>query len=239
MNRVILACYERLIFVYPKSFRAHYERELLLFMRDYARDNSAPSVVLFLFSDLLVSLPREYAKEIRMAINGRTLAAAAGGAFLVAMAVIMVVQDLRNPYDKMGFFATLVVCTIALAGGALLTLPLRPGLRFLWLSPATYAAAAATWVMITPFVLESPPGQWVSILFRLGASGAIGLLFLPVVIALLPVVKLQSKTIATLLLAAFALFFSFFLGAYYVPAAIAMVLVHIAHAPPARVQAST
>jgi len=239
MNRIILACYERLIFVYPRSFRAHYGRELLLFMRDYARDHHALSVGLFLFTDLLISLPREYVKEIHMGINRRTLAGAVGGVFLIAMAVMMVVQDIQNPDDRMGFFATLVVCTIGLAGAVLLMLPLRPGARFLWLIPATYAAAGATWVMITPFVMASAPGGWLSVLFRLGSFGALGLLFLPVVIALLPVMKSQSKTIATVLLGVFALLFSFLLGAYYVPAAIAMALVHIAHAPPARIQATT
>jgi hypothetical protein len=153
-------------------------------------------------------------------------------------ATTTVVQDIRNPDDRMGFFATLVVSTIALAGGLLLTVPLRPGRRFLWLIPAVYAGAAATWVMITPFFLTDAPERWVSILFKLGGFGAIGLLFLPVVIALLPAVRHQAQTIATLLLAAFAVFFSFSVGAYYVPAAIAMVLVRIAHAPPARVAAS-
>jgi hypothetical protein len=39
MSRLILACYARVIAVYPKSFRSRYGRELLLFMRDYARDH--------------------------------------------------------------------------------------------------------------------------------------------------------------------------------------------------------
>jgi hypothetical protein len=200
-------------------------------MRDYVCDRPTPAVLLFMFSDLLVSLPREHAKEVSMHLTSRSIATTAGGAFLIAMSVIMVAQDIRNPLDRMGFFATLVTCTIALAGGALVTLAVRPSERFLWFIPAAYAATAATWLIITPFEVSAGPFAHSSFLFRLSQPVVLALLFVPVGLALLPIATRSHKhsdTIATLLVAVFALIAAVSLGAYYVPAAIAMALVRFA-----------
>src|SRR5688500_531665 len=150
MTRILLACYKHFLQLYPRSFRVHYGREMQMFMRDYARERNAFALLMLLFSDLLMSLPREHYREAIMRSDGRKFVSAFIGVALLAMGAGLIMLDVNNPDDKMGFFAVLTVTTMALGGVFLLSQLRETSLRTLWFVPAAYAAAAAIWIMITP-----------------------------------------------------------------------------------------
>ena len=225
MTKFLLTCYAQFLRLYPHRFRVHYGREMQLFMRDYARERNTFALMMILFSDLLMSLPREHYREAIMRLDGKTVVSAFIGVALMAMGAGVIVLDLSNPNDKMGFFAVLIVTTMAL-GGAFLLMQLRDtSLRILWFVPAAYAVAAAIWIMITPIDVTDSNRAVMPVLMSLGQPIALALLYLPAVIALVPAFVRGAGTIATLVIAALAILITAVMGAYYVPAALAMVMV--------------
>ena len=220
MTRVLLACYQYFLRLYPRGFRIRYGREMQLFMRDYARDHGGIAMGMFLFSDLLLSVPREHVREANM----QRFVTAAAGVLMLGLVGMQLVYDVSHPNVRSGFLMAMILTTLTVAGGYLL---LRRNRRYTWLIPAAYAAAAGIWLIVTPIRLNdfAPLRPF---LFSLGRPAAISFLFLPVFIALLPMLTPRQErmpTIATLLMLAFIVMATGLAGTYYVPAAVAMLLV--------------
>jgi len=220
MTRVLLACYQHFLRLYPRSFRIRYGREMQLFLRDYARDHGGFAMGMFLFTDLLLSVPSEHVREANM----QRLVTAAAGVLMLGLVGVQLVHDVSHQDVRSGFLMAMILTTLTVAGGYLL---LRRNRRYSWLIPAAYAAAAAIWLIVTPIrVNDFAPLR--PFLFSLGRPGAISFLFLPVFIALLPMLaprRERMPTIATLLMLAFIVIATGLAGTYYVPAAVAMLLV--------------
>lgn len=225
MKKYLLRCYAEFLRLYPVRFRVHYGREMQMFMRDYARDRGPFALLMLLFSDLLVSLPREHYREVHMRWDSKTIVSAFIGLTLLVMVALQIAIDVRNPDEAMGFFLVLVITTMAI-GGAFLLLQLRETSRnILWFVPAVYAAVAGIWIMITPMEVTDASRRIMPFLMSIGQPAALTLLYVPAVIAVIPAFVKNTGTIATVALSAFAIVVAALMGAYYVPAAIAMLLV--------------
>jgi hypothetical protein len=226
MTRILLACYGHFLAIYPRQFRSRYAHEMQLFMRDYAREHGSAAIALFLFSDLLLSIPREHAREMTM----QHLITTAVGVLLLSFVGVHLYHDVTHQEVRMGFLLVITLTTVAISGVYLLLRLRQPSRRYLWLIPAAYAAAAASWLIVTPIrVNDFAPLR--PFLFSLGRPGAIGFLFVPVFIALLPALRPKHErtpTIATLLMLAFVVLATGLAGTYYAPAAAAMLLVRFA-----------
>jgi hypothetical protein len=223
MKRLLLACYAHFLTIYPRNFRRQYGREMQLYMRDYAREHGSVTIALFLFSDLLLSIPREHVREITMQRFITTMA----GVLLLGLVGAHVYHDASHGETGMGFLAVMALTTMTIGGAYLLLRPSHPSKRYLWFIPAAYAAAAASWLIVTPIpVNDFAPLRL--FIFSLGRAGAMAFLFVPVFIALMPALwpnQERLPTIATLLMLAFVVVATGLASAYYLPAAIAMVLV--------------
>ena len=154
---------------------------------------------------------------------------AAVGVLTLGLVGVHLIYDVSHQEVRMGFLLVIVLTTATIADVYLLLRPLHPNRRLLWFIPAAYAAAAASWLIVTPMhVTDFAPLR--PFIFALGTPGAIGFLFLPVLIALLPVMWPQREriaTVATVLMLMFIVLATGLAGTYYTPAALAMVLVRL------------
>jgi hypothetical protein len=221
MKRLLLISYAYFLAIYPRDFRKRYGGEMQLFMREYAREHGSATVALFLFSDLLLSIPREHVREMTMQRFMTTLA----GVLLLGLVGAHVYHDASHEDARMGFPAVMALTTMTIAGAYIL---LRP--RQLWFIPTAYAAATACWLIVTPIpVSDFAPLR--PFIFSLGRAGAMAFLFVPVFISLMPVLwprQVHMPTIATLMMLAFMVVSIGLASTYYVPAALAMVIVRFA-----------
>jgi hypothetical protein len=226
MKRLLLISYAYFLAIYPRGFRKRYGGEMQLFMREYAREHGSVTVALFLFSDLLLSIPREHVREMTMQRFTTTLA----GVLLLGLVGAHVYHDASHEDARMGFLAVITLTTMTIAAAYLLLRARHPSRRFLWFIPAAYAAAAASWLIITPIpVSDFAPLR--PFIFSLGRAGAMTFLFVPVFIALMPALwpkQERMPTIATLAMLAFTVLGIGMASTYYAPAAVAMVLVRLA-----------
>jgi hypothetical protein len=221
MKRLLLSSYAYFLAIYPRDFRKRYGREMQLFIREYAREHGSATIALFLFSDLLLSIPREHVREMTMQRFITTLI----GVLLLGLVGAHVYHDASHEESGMGFLAVMALTTMTIAAAYLLVRP-----RYLWFIPAAYAAAAASWLIVTPIpVSDFAPLR--PFIFTLGRPGAMAFLFVPVFIALMPAFwpkQERMPTIATLAMLAFMVVGIGMASTYYAPAALAMVIVRFA-----------
>jgi hypothetical protein len=226
MKRLLLASYAYFLAIYPRDFRKRYGREMQLFMREYAREHGSATVALFLFSDLLLSIPREHVREMTMQRFITTML----GVLLLGLVGAHVYHDASHKGTGMGFLAVMALTTMTVAGAYLLLHARLPSRRYLWFVPGAYAAAAASWLIVTPIpVSDFAPLR--PFIFSLGRAGAMAFLFVPVFIALMPALLPKQErmpTIATFAMLAFMVVGIGMASTYYVPAALAMVIVRFA-----------
>lgn len=226
MKQLLLTAYTYFLTIYPRNFRKRYGREMQLFMREYAREHGSATVALFLFSDLLLSIPREHVREMTMQRFITTLM----GVLLLGVVGAHVYEDVSHEDAAMGFLAVMALTTMTIAGGYLLLRPRHPGRHYLWLIPAAYAAAAACWLIVTPIpVSDFAPLR--PFLFSIGRPAAMAFLFIPTFIALMPVLWPKQERMPTIATIAMLVFLVAGIGmatTYYVPAALAMVVVRFA-----------
>jgi hypothetical protein len=226
MKHLLVTAYAYFLAIYPRNFRKRYGREMQLFVREYAREHGSATVALFLFSDLLLSIPREHVREMTM----QRLITTMIGVLLLGLVGAHVYHDALHKDTGMGFLAVMMLATMTIAAGYLILRPRHPGRRYLWFIPAAYAAAAASWLIVTPIpVSDFAPLR--PFLFSMGREAAMAFLFVPVFIALMPAIwpkQDRMPTMATLTMLAFLVVGVGMASTYYVPAALAMVLVRLA-----------
>src|SRR5687767_12731305 len=103
MNKLLLSCYVHLLCMYPGAFGAHYEREMRLFIRVFARERGLFALSILLFSDLLISVPQQHYYEARMKYSRHSVALAVVGTCMLMAAATQVIYDLARPDLRMGF----------------------------------------------------------------------------------------------------------------------------------------
>jgi hypothetical protein len=218
MKKLLLSCYAHLLRMYPRTFREHYGREMQLFMRDYARDRGVLSFALLLFSDLMMSVPEQHYYEARMTHSRNQIASAVAGTLLLMGVALQIMYDMSNAQLRMGFVLVLVLATAFVLGAWLLSSLRRDRRNIRWLAPVVYAVAASLWLLVTPRHVEDINNIERAIL-SLGPVVGMGILFVPIVLAALP------GRIAPVLMAVFIALSFGMIGAFYVPALLALLLV--------------
>ena len=216
MKKLLLFCYAHLLCMYPRSFRREYEREMRLLMRDRARDRGALALSVWLFSDLLVSVPQQHFYEARMKHSRETIVHAVSGTLLLLGAALFVIDDLARPDRNMGFPLVLVLATGLIIGMWLIAIAKDKYISNRWVAPVAYATAASLWLVFTPRVVDGV-GPIEHAILSLPRGFGMFMLFIPIVLAAL------NSRVSTILMTVFVALTITMIGAYYIPALVALV----------------